>query len=402
MTDHPAETEPGAIRYAWWAPVGLAGAWLAAIVTAVALLGTLTAGTTRPMSLSRATFAAANAGSLTGFRWNWGEPLDQPGVAVTIILLTAVGFLASWLIPYVAFLGLVARGGSGPSRSRSMAGLFVPVILILVAVVVAWSGGLASESEESPRGLSIAAAGIGLLAGAGASGTSLDSQDATFWWVAMPLHLLGLLGPLLTAWWVAGERLRTQIRLTLVAAAGFFLVGAGLLLLTTAAASGEEFVRAVAVSTDARSAGFLEETKSLPRAARLALAPLALLGGLGGVGGGLKVIAAGVLGIGVWRLVRGRQASRLVGIAGAWLGVVALIAFSTLLGLTALLPELPVDRLWMLVCGATGNVALSHDPVVAAGWDGYVLALAMVISRLAGWTVLWLSVWLGDEPVALG
>ena len=370
--------------------------WLATQGLATFLIATQPVGGSKPLSLSRALFATTSTGTLSGFDWSWGG-VDQLGALSrwSLLLVLAVGAKTLFAVPTLALLRLSRRLG-GTAEISVRRALAAPAAGVVLVVLTGFFLGERSVFQILWTGLGVLAGG-GEIAGVRESATA---ETGVFWWLLTPCSFLGLFGPLLLARWLAGPSLGPQVRRTLTWSAACFLALAGLfcLVLGEFRPDMEAATSGVAYAIDTRSSGFLDAAKQMPRPVQVLLVPVMLLGA-GGVGGGLGAMGFGLLVAGVWRQWRGQPVRRSFGIGATWLALLITAFVATASVLSSQLPELPVDRIAILVAAACGQTGVSVDPVSAVGDDAYVLAIAMVTMRLLGCGMLWLAASLGDEDV---
>ncbi len=156
---------------------------------------------------------------------------------------------------------------------------------------------------------------------------------------------------------------------------------------------------------NSRSAGFpIDFATDWPRVIQWSTIVLMLIGASpAGAGGGLKVTTLATVVRETSEVLRGRVASRTLGIALVWITVYFLLLGISLLLMLTTEPQMPADRLLFLTTSALGNVGLSHDPVTLSDAGFGVLSATMLAGRIAPILILW---WMAesapDARVAVG
>jgi trk system potassium uptake protein TrkH len=212
--------------------------------------------------------------------------------------------------------------------------------------------------------------------------------------VLVPLALLGGLGiPVLLCGLCALRRrsaLHPYARLVLMMWAASYVIG----LVALACLNYADGWRAAIATASVQSIN--SRTAGLPfpigdaRPAQWVLILLMAIGGVSGAAaGGIKLTTLAKLWTGIRAVLRGDAPGRAFGIALVWIGLYAVIAFATLLGLLATNPDQPADRLVFLVVSAVSNVGLAPNPVSIVGPGMFILAGAMFLGRVVPLAVLW-------------
>lgn len=111
---------------------------------------------------------------------------------------------------------------------------------------------------------------------------------------------------------------------------------------------------------------------------------LMLLGGSpASTASGIKIITLYILIRDSVNILRGKQVSRVFGIAGLWtIGYLGAVFVTTVL-LIYSAPQVPADRMLFLAASAVGNVGTSHSPVSLTELGMYVASGAMLFGRFA-------------------
>ncbi len=384
----------------------LAGLFVAIIIAGVAAFqvpGIKVTG--QELSLRRSIFTAVNATTLTGFQQDVGSSL--PGADVLRLVLTLAGTLSTLIVGGMA----VVRIARMNYTDRQVAWAAT------VATAAATVGGAAFMLSPD-RGLVAS-----LLQAAGAFGNSglyAGRLPGVMDWrthgVLLPLAFAGGLGvPVLMELFdrlTGARRLSTHSRKVLVLAAGFYLLGLGLIVLIELAfaspTQGDRsnglihvFASASTLSLNARTTGLpFEFAAALARPVQWLLVALMIVGGSpGGTAGGLKTTTLARLFGGVLDNLRGRHLTRSFGIAACWTIAyfsVAVVGFVLLLQTET---DVPTDRLLFLAFSAASNAGLSHDPVSITGDGLFTLSGMMLAGRLVPLAVLWWMATSGDEDV---
>jgi hypothetical protein len=335
--------------------------WLLAVVAGAVWL-TFDTPAGNPVNPGRGLVRAVDAATLTGLDFAW----QTTGSAdVVVNTLVGVGVAACWMIGVAACLAMRATS-SAPSRTW-------PPVLVAIGLV-AFAGAVGPLLRGD---LLDAIAGFGRMS---------STASPTYWFVDVPLVLLGLLVPFAAAGFVVGWR---PVWWNVLGVAALICVATVALLPTVGADAGRIAFGMLAPS-DAM------DVASIP--ARWSVALLGLVGTVGGgTGGGLKVTTLLLLAAAATASLRGRPATPLLGIALVWLGCFALLGAATFVALLATLPEAAATDVALLASAAVANHATGPPNVTASGSDATILAGAMLLGRLLPWIVL---CWSATQPTS--
>jgi Trk-type K+ transport system membrane component len=348
--------------------------------------------------MQRAVFASCNAVSLTGFPSTSMRPIDMAPLGQwTLLVLTCASVV----------LTLTTAGYAIAKLSRvpwSVTTLFVASTLCTTLVGLIGSALLVGPQMDLFSAVLNATAAFGNSAVHAGDVPGLNDWRA--WVVLIPLSVLGSMGVVTITDLYRGH-VSVLTRRTLALLSTAYLVTFGLLILlqwlSGSHASAATNSSALAITT--RSLGLpIAEVRELPRIVQWVLLPLMLIGGVsGGTAGGLKLNTLVVLGSGVRGALSGKPLKRIVGVAGAWVGVYLLMMVVTVVLLLATESELNVEQAQFLAISALSCVGLSRDPISIAGNGLLVLSAAMLAGRVIGLGILWWSISLAqDDDLPVG
>jgi trk system potassium uptake protein TrkH len=375
------------------------------LLTAAGALVLRTPAASRPgtMNFDRAVFAAFNAATLTGFQLPINPDELKPLGQFTIALLMAAGTLAALVVGGWALVRLLSLPYSDQQIVQSSVMVYLAVVLVGATVLM-------------PHGVEVGAATFQAASAFGNCGLTLGRLPGVLDWrthvVLLPLALIGGLGiPVLIDLGLSLTQLRRPLPHTIAAlttTAGVYLLGLGLILLLEWL--GDSSMRAATIRGSAemfnsRSLGMpLGSFNGLTRASQwVVLLAMAIGASPGGTGGGIKGTTLLVLGRDVRRLLGGKSAGRMLGVACVWVTIYLGLTFGTTLCLMLTESQLSADRVLLLSISAASTCGISHEPISITGTGLFILSFTMLAGRLIPLAILWWSArTIADADVAVG
>jgi hypothetical protein len=320
---------------------------------------------TADATIARSFFTSINALTSTGFAQSWAAVADyKPAGRVLLAILSLLGTGVTWL-----------GGGILLARAAKMR--------VSWPVLIAMSAGLMAIADIAMFGLGwfdalSAVSGLGLTAFA----SPYTASQATLHWIALPLFMVGALGPVLL---IASWRLMLRhdvpelLSGTLAFMAASFVVSVLLIapMLGSKFSGPQTLAASSALALNARGLGVpIGQLSDLPVAVAWVQMALMLLGNA------WNAIPIALLLIAGHRLVRGAVVPAQAGVAIAWIAIQLLLVFVAVVGLSISDKQIAPDRALFIAVSAVSNVGLSHDPLGLENAGSAVLSGVMLFGKM--------------------